>query len=166
MIARKFSQCFKVSPFKGVSVFKVGDYAVHLSHGIGKVTGIEERQFDPDTKSQFLILSIDDHGYPKKVFIPVEDASKRLRKLVTKAQAKAIRARLAAPLENVVDKTWNKRYREYMEKIHTGEAEQIADVLCALYSLKAAKDLSFGERKLLEQAESLINRELEIVEKQ
>ena len=57
---------------------------------------------------------------------------------------------------------WNRRYREYMEKIKSGEPRQIAQVLRDLYLLKSDKDLSFGERKMLDTAKSLLVKELSI----
>jgi CarD family transcriptional regulator len=58
--------------------------------------------------------------------------------------------------------TWNRRYREYMEKIKTGSVFEIAEVLRDLYLLKGDKDLSFGERKMLDTARSLLIKELSL----
>ncbi len=51
--------------------------------------------------------------------------------------------------------TWNRRYREYMEKIKTGSVFEIAEVMRDLYVLKKTKTLSFGERKMLDTAQGL-----------
>ena len=56
--------------------------------------------------------------------------------------------------------TWNRRYREYMEKIKTGSVFEIAEVMRDLSVLRATKDLSFGERKMLETARGLLIKEL------
>ena len=56
--------------------------------------------------------------------------------------------------------TWNRRYREYMEKIKTGSVFEIAEVLRDLYVLKKTKTLSFGERKMLDTARNLLIKEL------
>ncbi len=58
--------------------------------------------------------------------------------------------------------TWNRRYREYTEKIKTGSVFEIAEVLRDLYLLKFDKDLSFGERKMLDTARSLLIKELSL----
>jgi CarD family transcriptional regulator len=58
--------------------------------------------------------------------------------------------------------TWNRRYREYMEKIKTGSVFEIAEVLRDLYLLKFDKDLSFGERKMLDTARNLLIKELSL----
>mgnify|MGYP003347593829 FL=1 len=51
-----------------------------------------------------------------------------------------------------------------MEKIHTGQVHEIAEVLRALFLLKHDKDLSFGERKLLDQAKTLLVKELSLAQ--
>ena len=56
--------------------------------------------------------------------------------------------------------TWNRRYREYMEKIKTGSVYEIAEVLRDLFLLKVDKELSFGERKMLDTARGLLMKEL------
>jgi CarD family transcriptional regulator len=58
--------------------------------------------------------------------------------------------------------TWNRRYREYTEKIKTGSVLQIATVLRDLFVLKGDKELSFGERKMLDTARNLLVKELSI----
>ena len=58
--------------------------------------------------------------------------------------------------------TWNRRYREYMEKIKTGSVSEIAEVMRDLAVLRATKDLSFGERKMLETSRGLLIKELAI----
>src|SRR5258706_3813035 len=58
--------------------------------------------------------------------------------------------------------TWNRRYREYTEKIKTGSVLEIAKVLRDLFVLKADKELSFGERKMLDTARNLLVKELAI----
>jgi len=62
-----------------------------------------------------------------------------------------------------IDKqTWNKRYREYLEKIKTGSVYEIARVLRDLLILKSDKNLSFGERKMMDTAKSLLIKEISI----
>jgi CarD family transcriptional regulator len=56
--------------------------------------------------------------------------------------------------------TWNRRYREYMDKIKTGSLFDVAEVYRDLSLLKTTKDLSFGERKLYDTAQALLVKEL------
>ena len=61
--------------------------------------------------------------------------------------------------------TWNRRYREYMEKIKSGDILKLAAVLRDLSRLKQDKDLSFGERKMLDTVSTLLVTELSLAEK-
>jgi CarD family transcriptional regulator len=71
------------------------------------------------------------------------------------------------PIDN---QTWNRRYRDYMDKIKTGSVFEVAEVYRDLLILKLEKDLSFGERKMLDTARSLLVKEIslarEVEEKQ
>ena len=62
----------------------------------------------------------------------------------------------------VDNSTWNRRYRDYMGKIKTGSLLEIADVLRSLFLLKVKKNLSFGEKKMLEQCRTLLAQEISI----
>ena len=63
----------------------------------------------------------------------------------------------------VIDnQTWNRRYREYMEKIKTGSVYEVAEVYRDLLILKVEKDLSFGERKMLDTARNLLVKEISL----
>ncbi|HEU4615168.1 MAG TPA: CarD family transcriptional regulator, partial [Kofleriaceae bacterium] len=65
-----------------------------------------------------------------------------------------------------IDKqTWNRRYRGFMEKIKTGSLFDVAEVYRDLYRLKSSKVLSFGERKMLDNAKQLIVKELAVAKK-
>jgi CarD family transcriptional regulator len=56
--------------------------------------------------------------------------------------------------------TWNRRSREYMIKIKSGSIFEVADVLRALFLLKRQKNLSFGEKKMLDQCKDLLAEEI------
>jgi CarD family transcriptional regulator len=62
--------------------------------------------------------------------------------------------------------TWNRRYRSFKEKIDTGSIYDVAEVMRDLYRLKVEKQLSFGERRMLDTARGLICKEIGISRKQ
>ena len=62
--------------------------------------------------------------------------------------------------EKISTATWNRRHREYMEKIKTGSLVQIAAVLRDLCILRSGKELSYGEKNMLETARNLLVQEL------
>jgi CarD family transcriptional regulator len=58
------------------------------------------------------------------------------------------------------NQTWNRRYREYMNKIKTGDPIEVARVLRDLAIMKMEKNLSFGEKKMYDQARGLLVQEI------
>src|SRR5258706_796412 len=64
------------------------------------------------------------------------------------------------------NQTWNRRYRGFMDKIKTGSIYDVAEVLRDLYRLKTDKQLSFGERRMLDTARTLIVKEIAIARSQ
>jgi CarD family transcriptional regulator len=65
-----------------------------------------------------------------------------------------------------IDKqTWNRRYRGFMEKIKTGSLFDVAEVYRDLFRLKSTKNLSFGERRMLDTARTLMVKELAVARK-
>lgn len=145
--------------------YKIGQTVVHLSHGIGKIVNIVPKDVIENGKvlkqQSIYVMEINDNGTPKKVFVPVDTADNKIRQVVSKDEAVKVLNYIKTTHVEVIDhQTWNRRYREYMEKIHSGEIQAIAEVFVSLRQLKKEKDLSFGERKLYQQAQDLLQKEL------
>ena len=83
-----------------------------------------------------------------------------LRNLIGSEQVDEVYEVLRRRGEKISTATWNRRHREYMEKIRTGSLIEIATVLRDLCLLRSDKDLSYGERNMLENARSLLIQEL------
>ena len=77
-------------------------------------------------------------------------------------EVKDVQLKLDDKKVEIDQQTWNRRYREYTEKIKTGSVLEIAKVLRDLFVLKGDKELSFGERKMLDTARNLLVKELSI----
>ena len=138
--------------------FLVGDMAVHPAHGVGEVTGIEKRDLGGSV-NVFYVLKIVDSGL--KVMVPVTAAAQvGLRRVMSKKEADKVLRILRAPEVAVDLQPWNRRFRAYTEMLKSGSPYEIAKVLRDMYRLKFDKDLSFGERRLLDQAKSLLLKEL------
>ena len=144
--------------------FKVGDKAVHPSHGVGEVSNIETLEI-AGRKTQFYVLKILDSGMTVKV---ATDAAKRLglRTLIARKDVKKVLEILAANEVAVNSQPWNRRYREYTEMLNSGSPFEVAKVLRDLYRLKSDKELSFGERSLLDKARSRLITELALARRQ
>ena len=122
------------------------------------MVALEQRDIGGNQTSVY-ILKIVDTGL--KIMVPTMNAgSVGLRELITSKQVKEVYAILKSRDIPRDTQTWNRRYREYMEKIKTGSVFEIAEVLRDLSVLRATKDLSFGERKMLETARGLMVKEL------
>lgn len=138
--------------------FQVGDMAVHPAHGVGEVVGIEKRDLG-GSMNVFYVLKIVDSGL--KVMVPVTAISQvGLRRVMSKKEADKVLRILRAPEVAVDLQPWNRRFRAYTEMLKSGSPYEIAKVLRDMYRLKFDKDLSFGERRLLDQAKSLLLKEL------
>lgn len=141
--------------------FQIGDKAVYPAHGVAEVTAIESHDVGGD-KQSFYILRILDNGV--KVMIPT--GTNGLREIMSPSEVEEVFDVLREKEISVESTTWNRRYREYKDKIDSGDPKQIAEVLRDLYLLKTDKDLSFGERKMLDTAKSLLVKELSIARDQ
>jgi len=140
--------------------FQVGDKAVYPVHGVAEVVALEKRDIGGSATSVY-ILKIVETGL--KIMVPTTNAGAvGLRELISSKQVKEVYAILRSRDVPRDTQTWNRRYREYMEKIKTGSVFEIAEVLRDLYLLRSDKDLSFGERKMLDTARSLLIKELAI----
>lgn len=142
------------------TTFKVGDKAVYPGQGVGEVLGIEHKEVAGQRQS-FYVLRILENGM--KIMIPINKVgSVGLREIIDDETVKKVYTILRSKEMSVDATTWNRRYREYMEKIKTGSVFEIAEVLRDLYLLRSDKDLSFGERKMLDTARSLLIKELSL----
>jgi CarD family transcriptional regulator len=140
--------------------FRVGDLAVYPAHGVAQIVGIETREISAN-KQTFYILKILENGM--KIMIPTRNAGAvGLRELIRADEVDEVFEILKSREVAVEGQTWNRRYREYMEKIKTGSVFEIAEVLRDLCVLRMTKELSFGERKMLDTARGLLIKELAI----
>ena len=139
--------------------FEVGDLAVYPAHGVGKIEAIESRVINGE-KHDFYIMKIVENGMV--IMIPTFNVqSVGLRDVISKKEIPKIIEVMKTKNDSGIDnQTWNRRYREYMDKIKTGSLYEVAEVFRDLSLLKLTKDLSFGERKLYDTAQSLLVKEL------
>jgi len=143
-------------------VFAEGDMAVYPAHGVGVIKSIES-QHVAGIDQKFYVLEI--LGNSMRIMIPTTSSeSVGLRSIVNKKQALEVLNILKDREIEVDSQTWNRRYREYMEKIKTGSIFEVAAVLRDLFLLSVDKDLSYGERKMLDTAKNLLVKELSIAQ--
>lgn len=143
-------------------MFTEGDMAVYPAHGVGVIKSIETQKV-AGIDQTFYVLEI--IGNSMRIMIPTSSSdSVGLRSIVNKKQATEVLNILKDRAIEIDSQTWNRRYREYMEKIKTGSIFEVAAVLRDLFLLSADKDLSYGERKMLDTAKGLLVKELSIAQ--
>ncbi len=144
-------------------MFKVGDLAVYPAQGVGVIEAIEKKDIMGSNQT-FYIMKIMGNGM--KIMIPTSSAkSVGLREVIKEKEISKVYDILKNKDITIDKQTWNKRYREYLEKIKTGSVYEIAKVLRDLLILKNDKNLSFGERKMMDTAKSLLIKEISVATK-
>ena len=142
------------------TTFEIGDKAVYPAHGVGVIERIDAKEISGAILSFYVMRILDTD---MTVMIPQTNIKNAgLREIISPHQVAKV-FKIFEDQEVIIDTTtWNRRYREYMEKIKTGSVYEIAQVMRDLCVLKKTKTLSFGERKMLDTARSLLVKELAI----
>ena len=142
-------------------MFQVGQLAVYPAHGVGRIESVQEREVS-GTPSEFYIMRLIDTDMI--IMIPTNNARNiGLRDMIDNQAVSEVYDILRSRPGRLNNQTWNRRYRDYMDKIKTGSPFRVAEVLRDLTLLKTEKDLSFGERKMLDTAKNLLIKELSLV---
>ncbi len=150
----------KAEPLKiCIKKFCIGDLAVYPAHGVGRIEAIESKVINGE-RHDFYIMKILENGMV--IMIPTWNVqSVGLREIIQENEIPKIYDIMKNQRDFALEsQTWNRRYRDYMEKIKTGSLFDVAEVFRDLYLLKLSKDLSFGERKLYDTAQMLLLKEL------
>ena len=144
-------------------MFKVGDLAVYPAHGVGLIERIETQEIS-GCKQDFYVMRILDNDMI--IMIPTNNVENvGLREIIERTEVPKLYSILKKRDVTIDNQTWNRRYREYMDKIKTGSVFEVAEVYRDLLILKVEKDLSFGERKMLDTARNLLVKEISLAKK-
>jgi CarD family transcriptional regulator len=137
--------------------FKVGDKAVYPAHGVGVIKRIESRSVG-GTNQDFYVLQILSSG--ATLMVPTSGCERAgMRVLISELEVKNVYKILRSP-GKVSHTTWNRRFREFNDKLRTGSVSDIAEVLRDLCSLRGDKDLSYGEKKMMDKALNMLATEI------
>lgn len=140
-----------------MSVFKVGDKVVYPMHGAGVIESIERKEILGSMEEYYVMkMPLGD----MKVMIPTKKAEDiGVRSVVNTSETERVYEKLSSPIPNV-SSNWNKRYRENLEKIKTGNIFEVAEVVRTLAQRDREKGLSTGERKMFNSAKQILISEL------
>ncbi len=138
-------------------MFSVGSKIVHPMHGAGVIQKIEEKRILGDVKKYYILkLPCNDMN----VMIPVDsEQSVGIRKIVDEPVARKVIEFLRTE-STQMDHNWNRRYRENMQKIKSGDIFEVAEVVRNLIRASREKGLSAGETKMLNNARQILISEI------
>lgn len=141
-------------------MFSVGSKIVHPMHGAGTIQKIEEKKILGEVQ-QYYILKLPCNNM--NVMIPVKsEQSVGIRPIVNKTEIQAA-IEVLKQQSSEMEKNWNRRYRENMEKLKTGDILQVAEVARNLMRVNRDKGLSAGENKMLSNARQILISEIILV---
>jgi CarD family transcriptional regulator len=138
-------------------VYRKGDTVVHREHGAAVITEISERDFLGETK-KYMVLRL---AYGDlTLMVPVDKTEDvGLRQVVSKQEVKKILDVLRED-ESKMASNWSRRFKNNMEKLHSGDPYQVAEVVKNLSIRERQKGLSAGEKRMLAQARRILVSEL------
>ncbi len=139
--------------------FNVGDNAVYAGSGVGRIIAIETKELCGIRQTFYRFQLFNSNV---SALVPVNSSESKLRPIISKTEADRVVSIVRRRDIKIDKQTWNRRYREYMEKIKTGSVYEIAEVFRDLYLLRGEKELSHGEKKMLELARGYLFRELQL----
>ena len=144
-------------------MFKIGDMAVYPAHGVGVIERIETQEIS-GFQQDFYVMRILENDMI--IMIPTQNViNVGLREIIAQQEVPKLYSILKKRDVAIDNQTWNRRYREYTDKIKTGSVFEVAEVYRDLLMLKVEKELSFGERKMLDTARNLLVKEISLAKK-
>lgn len=141
-------------------MFKIGDKIVYPMHGAGIIESIEEKEILGEMRRYYVLrMPIGD----MKVMIPIMNVQDiGLRKVIDEEGVLRVLSILQEK-DSPMNTNWNRRYRNNMEKIKSGNVFELAEVVRNLSTRDKDKGLSTGEKKMLDNARQILISELVLV---
>lgn len=141
-------------------MFTVGDKIVYPMHGAGIIEKVEEKKILGETRKYYILrVPCGD----MKIMIPVESCQEvGVRNVLSDEELLKVLECLHSETTEM-SSNWNRRYRENMEKLKTGDAFEVAEVVRNLMRLDKEKKLSTGEKKMLSNARQILQSEIILV---
>lgn len=138
-------------------MFNIGDKVVYPMHGAGIIEKIEEKDILGEKRKYYIMrIPIGE----MKVMVPLDNIDEiGIRNVISGSEIDRVWSLLKDSASNMPD-NWNRRYRENMEKLKSGDIFEVAMVVRNLMLADKEKGLSTGERKMLTNAKQILISEL------
>ena len=141
-------------------MFNIGDKIVYPMHGAGTIDAIEEKNILGEKQNYYIIKMPGE----VKVMVPTDKAEEvGVRNIIGKDEAAKVMSVLGQN-ETEMSQNWNKRYRDNMDKMKSGDIYEVADVVRNLSFKQKEKGLTTGEKKMLNNAKQILVSELVLAE--
>jgi len=142
-------------------LFSVGDRVVYPMHGAGVIESIEEKEI-LGARKRYYVMKIP--MGEMKVLIPTDNITQvGLREVIDKKEVSQVFVVLKGE-QPEMSTNWNRRYRNHLDKIKSGDIFEVAEVVRNLMLRDREKGLSTGESKMLETARQILISELILVQ--
>ena len=138
-------------------MFQIGDKVVHPMHGAGIIDSIVDERINGKTQAYY-VFRMPVNGLVLKIPTANSEAV-GLRAVVEPAFADQVIDSLSALQINVTS-NWNRRYRENLERLKSGDLYEVARVIKCLMLRDSQRGLSTGERKMLHSAKQIFISEI------
>jgi len=137
--------------------YKIGDKIVYPLHGAGVIDSIEEKEILGE-KHKYYVMKMPMGDM--KVMIPMNNVEGiGIREVITETEVDKV-IKILYNDTTVMSQNWNKRYRENMDKIKSGNIYEVADVVRNLIFRDKEKGLSTGEKRMLNSAKQILVSEI------
>ena len=141
-------------------MFNVGDNIVYPMHGAGTIHAIEKKNILNEEQDYYIISMPGE----VKVMVPTQKAEEiGVRNIIDKNDVSKV-LNILEENETEMSDNWNKRYRDNMDKMKSGDIYEVADVVRNLSFKQKEKGLSTGEKKMLNNAKQILISELVLAE--
>ncbi len=141
-------------------MFSIGDKVVYPLHGAGIIEEIEQKEILGE-KKEYFILRLSNKNV--KIMLPIDNIDELgLRNIESEKTEKIVYDILSDDKSEMSD-NWNRRYRENLEKVKTGDICKVAVVVRDLMIMDDEKGLSTGEKKLLSTTKEILISELMLI---
>ncbi|MDH7499244.1 MAG: CarD family transcriptional regulator [candidate division NC10 bacterium] len=138
-------------------MFHIGDKVVYPAHGVGLIQAIEEKEVS-GLKQSFYVLRL--LGSEMTIMVPTAIAERNgLRGLMKACDVPKV-LEILRKNDVVICPNWNRRFKDNLERIKTGSPYEVAEVMRILVLLQKERNLSFGEKKMLENVRQLLVMEI------
>ena len=146
-------------------MLSLNDKVVYPGYGVAEINRVLERVVggQPTCFFELQFLSRD-----MTILVPVNNVvTVGVRPLSTKSKINDMLQMLSdsrnKDIKEIKTSNWNKRSKDYQSRLRSGNLLEISKIYRDLKCISRYKQLSFGEKNLLQQTECLLAEEISIV---